>query len=93
MMERKSLFRYLHTGYNIKFIQTYRNKKNNLSEMFRLIYQVYDISFKNPSFLGKKLLKGGHTLLFAMHKCGNTKEECPPFINPSFFQKKNQNLN
>ena len=42
-------------------------------------------------FFGKKLLKGGHTLLFAMHKCGNTKEECPPwflsFKNPSFCQK------
>jgi len=21
---------------------------------------------------------GGHTLLFSIHKCGNTKEECPP---------------
>jgi len=48
---------------------------------------------ENPAFLVKNIrnqenlarfpfgspniIKGGHTLLFAIHKCGNTKEECP----------------
>jgi len=57
MMERKSFSCYLHTGYSIKFIQSYRNKKYCLSEIFHLLYQVYDISSKNPSFLEKKFIK------------------------------------
>jgi len=29
-------------------------------------------------FRGNDIELGGHTLLFAKHKCGSTKEECPP---------------
>jgi len=42
-----------------------------------MLFYIFDITFKNPSFLGKYLLKGGHTLPFVIYKYGNTKEECP----------------
>ena len=54
MMERKGLSCYLHTGYNIKFIQNYRNIKKYFSEIFNGLYLVYDISYKYPSFFEEK---------------------------------------
>ncbi len=54
MMERKSLSCYLHTGYNIKFNKFIEYKIFSCVKYSRIIYFVFDISFKSPSFLEEK---------------------------------------
>jgi hypothetical protein len=42
-----------------------RNIKNHLSEIYYVLYKVYDISLENPSFLEKYFGIKGDTLYFS----------------------------
>jgi hypothetical protein len=53
-------------------------KSNRVRVSYLILFYIFDINLKSPSFFEKSLYKGGRLYFLPGIKCGITKEECPP---------------